>query len=179
MNLKRVCLATFAILGGLVIPVSAQEKLGDFISQYGYDSMIGKWAATDNEGRTYQLEYKWGLDKHVVLVNVKIDDFRYRGMIMYVPSRQEITQVGADNKGGTWNGTWDEDSEGAINRNTCLKADGTTLQVEHVYVKIDANSFKIKEYPVEAGGYRAAEPRGELTFKRQKISEAQKPKRNR
>jgi hypothetical protein len=178
MNLRRMCLVVSVILIGSVAPAGAQEKLGDFISQYGYDWIIGKWLATNENGRTYELEYKWGLDKHIVLVDVKIGDFEYHGMVMFVPSREEITQIGADNMGGTWKGTWDEDSEGAVNRNEYLKADGTTSQIEHVYVKIDANSFKVKEYPVEAAGYRASNARGELTFKRQKPTEAQKPKEN-
>jgi hypothetical protein len=178
MNLKRVCRVALVILSGLVVPAGAQERLGDFISQYGYDWMIGKWAATDNDGRTYELQYKWGLDKHVVIVDVGIGDFKYHGMIMFIPSREEITQVGADNRGGTWKGTWDEDYDGAVNRNECLRPDGTTVQMEHVYAKINADSFKVREYPIEAGGDRASELRSELTFKRQKTSEAQKPKQN-
>ncbi len=177
MNLKRICLIASVILMSFVAPVRTQEKLGDFISEYGYEWMIGKWLATSEDGgTTYDLEYKWGLDKHIVITDVKIGDFKYHGMIMFVPSREEITQIGADNQGGMWKGTWNEDSEGAVNRIENLKADGTTNQMEHVYVKISADSFKVKEYSIEEGGYRASQARGELTFKRQKTSEAQKSK---
>lgn len=179
MNSKKTCLIASVILMSFVAPVKTQEKLGDFISEYGYEWIIGKWLATSEDSRTtYEVEYKWGLDKHVVIVDVKIGDFKYHGMIMFVPSREEITQIGADNQGGTWKGTWDEDSEGTVNRNERLKPDGTTTQMEHVYVKISADSFKIKEYPIEANGYRASGSKGELTFKRQKTAEAQKPKEN-
>ena len=46
--------------------------------------------------------------------------------------------------------------------------------MEHVYVKVDDGSFKIKQYAVEAGGYRASTPRGELIFKRQKPEAVEK-----
>ncbi|UCD00089.1 MAG: hypothetical protein JSW66_09440 [Phycisphaerales bacterium] len=175
MNLKRMCLVVCVVLSGLAVPLTAQEKLGDFISQYGYEWMIGKWLATDQDGQANELEYKWGLDRHVVIVDVRIGDFKYHGMIMSIPSREEITQIGADNMGGTWKGTWDEDYEGVANRSECIRPDGTTVRMEHVYIRIDADSFKLKEYSVEAAGYRTSEAKRQMTFKRQKAGEAPKP----
>jgi len=160
------------ILVGLVavvsVPAGAQDNLGDLVTQAGYDAMLGKWVAVDDQGRENHLEFKWALDKHAVLVDVQIGQFKYHGMIMLVSSRQEIVQVGADNMGGTWKGTWSEDYEGPVNRSERLNADGTKDKIEHVYIKMDANTFKVKEYAVESDGWRASSPRGEMTFKRQK-----------
>ena len=100
-------------------------------------------------------------------------DFKYHGLIMLVLSREEIVQIGADNMGGTWNGSWSEDYEGAVNRNQRLEPDGTTETMDMVFIKVDNNSFKVKEYPVESGS-RASSARGETTFKRQKADTAQK-----
>ena len=169
------------------IHADAQENLGDLISEYGYDWIIGKWAATDDDGRKYILGYKWVLDKHALAVDVKTGDFKYHGMIMFVPSREEIVQIGADNKVGTWKGSWDEDYEGTVNRTECLKADGTTEKMERVYIKIDNNSFKLKTYAIEESGYRSSQPSRELTFKRRKVehpkgtkeaAKKQKPKKD-
>jgi uncharacterized protein (TIGR03067 family) len=160
-------------LAVFTVPAGAQVKLGDVVAENGYDWMLGKWAATDDNGRKVGLEYKWILDKYAMSVSVNIGDFKYNGLIMLVPSREEIIQVGADNMGGTWNGTWDEDYEGAANRNKRLEADGTTQTMDLVYIKIDNNSFKVKEYPVDDSGYRGSEARGEITFKRQKEDAAQ------
>jgi uncharacterized protein (TIGR03067 family) len=95
-------------------------------------------------------------------------------MIMLVPSREEVIQIGADNMGGTWNGTWGEDYEGAANRQERLEPDGTKQTMDMVFIKIDNNSFKVKQYPVESGGYRASQASGEITFKRQKADTAKK-----
>ena len=172
MSCKSVFMMIVALLVVSAVPVRAQENLGDLVAQYGYDWMIGKWAATGDDGQQVELEYKWILDKCAMCVNVKIGDFKYHGLIMFVPSREEIVQLGADNMGATWNGTWTEDYEGAVNRNQRLQPDGTTQTMDLIFIKVDNNSFKIKEYPVEEGGYRASQARGETIFKRQKADTA-------
>jgi len=141
--------------------------LGDLISEGGYEWLVGKWVAT-KDGRTYELEHKPIVDRHAALVDVKIDDFKYQGIVLYVPARQEIVQIGADNMGGVWNGTWEQDYEGAVHKVAVTRADGTTQKMQLVYIKGDNDTLKTKEYPVDATGGRAATPRDELTFKRQK-----------
>ncbi|HCO96479.1 MAG TPA: hypothetical protein DIU00_21490, partial [Phycisphaerales bacterium] len=126
------------------------------------------------DGQQVELEYKWILDKCAMSVNLKMGDFKYHGMIMGMPSREEIVQIGADNMGGTWNGTWTEDYEGAVNRNKRLDTYGTTETMDMVFIKVDNNSFKVKQYSVEQSGYRASQAGGEMTFKRQKADTSQK-----
>ena len=174
MSMKSIFLVVAVFLVFFVVPASAQEKLGDFVAEYGYDWIIGKWSATSDSGRQVEVEYKWILDKYAICVNVNIGDFKYHGLIMFVPSREEVIQIGVDNMGGTWNGTWAEDYEGAVNRNQRLEADGTTETMDMVFIKFDNNSFKVKEFSVEDSGYRASQARGETIFKRQKEDTVQK-----
>jgi len=140
------------------------QTLGDLISQGGYEWLIGKWVATKDD-RTYQLEHVPILDKHAAVVNVKIGDFQYQGMITYSASSQEISQVGADSRGGIWRGTWEQGDEGAVYRVDVARADGTTQKLKLVYIKGDNDTLKTKEYSVEGD---SATLRDELTFKRQK-----------
>ena len=130
--------------------------------------MIGKWLATDNDQK-YSVEYKWMLDKNAVATEVKMADFAYQGMIMYLPAREEIIQQGADSSGGVWKGTWAQGDEGATHRIEYTGSDGTTRKMEHVHVKVDDDTFQVKEYGVSDGS-RSSEPRRTLTFKRQKAS---------
>jgi hypothetical protein len=140
------------------------QTLGDLISQGGYEWLIGKWVAAKDD-RTYQIEHTPILDKHAALVNVKIGDFQYRGIVMYAPVNQEISQVGADNMGRIWKGTWEQGDEGAVYKVDLTKADGTTQKIQIVYVKGDNDTLKTKEYAVDGG---SSTLRDELTFKRQK-----------
>ena len=172
--MRNIFLVIAVLLAVFAVESRAQEKLGDFIAEYGYDWMIGNWAATSDEGGQIELEYKWILDKCAVCLNLKMGDFQYHGMIMLVASSEEVVQIGADNMGGTWNGAWTEDYDGAVNRNKRLEPDGTTETMDMVCVKVDNNSFKVKQYPVESDGWRASQASGELTFKRQKADTAKK-----
>ncbi|MFC1635748.1 hypothetical protein ACFL5Z_12995 [Planctomycetota bacterium] len=174
MSLRSISLAITVLLVVSAVPAGAQENLGDLISQYGYDWMIGKWAATGDDGSQVELEYKWILDKCAMCINLKMGEFKYHGLIMFMPSSEEVVQVGADNMGATWKGTWGEDYEGAVNRNERTEPDGTKQTMDMVFIKVDNNSFKVKQYPVESGGYRASQASGEITFKRQKADTAKK-----
>ena len=176
MSMRNIFLVIAVLLAVCSVESRAQDKLGDLLAEYGYDWMIGKWSATSDDGGQVELEYKWILDKNAMCVNVKMGDFKYHGMIMYVPSKEEVVQLGADNMGGTWNGTWTEDYEGAVNRNHRLDTYGATETMDMVYTKVDNNSFKVKQYSVENGS-RASQSKGELTFKRQKVKAMQKAKK--
>jgi len=174
MSMKSISLVIVVLLAVSAVPAGAQEKLGDFVAEYGYDWMIGNWAATGDDGQQVELEYKWILDKYAMCLNLKMGDFQYHGMIMLVASSEEIVQIGADNMGGTWNGTWTEDYDGAVNRNKRLEPYGETQTMDMVFIKVNNNSFKVKQYPVESDGWRASQASGELTFKRQKADTAKK-----
>lgn len=144
------------------------QKLGDLVAEGGYEWMVGKWLAGDSDGQ-YALEHSWTLDKHAALVDLKMGNFAYHGMIVYVPSRQEIIQVGVDTVGGVWQGTWEQSYDGATHRIEYSGADGSTRKMEHVYSKVDGDTFQVKEY-----GGQSFELRRTLTFKRQKAPAATK-----
>ncbi len=144
------------------------QKLGDLVAEGGYEWMVGKWLASDNEGQ-YALEHSWTLDKHAALVDLKMGNFAYHGMIVCIPSRQEIIQVGADNMGGLWQGTWEQSYDGASHRIEYTGADGSTRKMEHVYSRTDGDTFQVKEYSGQS-----FELRRTLTFKRQKAPAATK-----
>jgi len=143
---------------------SSLGELGALLAQYGYGWILGQWQGTDDQGRTSQVKYALTLDKYAGLVDVRMGSFAYHGLVMFVPSREEVIQMGADNMGGFWKGTWSEDYDGVVNRHEYIRPDGSTQKMEHVYVKVNDGAIKIKQYAVEAGGYRASTPRATLTL---------------
>jgi hypothetical protein len=143
------------------------QKLGDIVAEGGYEWLIGKWVGTENN-RTYELEYKPALDKHAASVDMKIGDFTYTGLITYVPSRQEVVEFGADTQGRIWKMVWAQDGSDLAAKTELTKADGKTEKYQHVFVKIDNDTFKGKLYTLAADGSRTSEPVEQVTFKRQK-----------
>lgn len=143
------------------------QTLGDMVTAGGYEWLIGKWSGSENN-QTYELEYKPILNKHAASVDMKIADFKYFGMITYAASRQEIVEFGADTLGRTWKLVWAQEGSDLVNKSELTKPDGTTQKLQHVFTKIDNDSFKAKLYAVGADGSRGSEPREQVTFKRQK-----------
>ena len=143
------------------------QKLADVVASGGYEWLIGKWGGNENN-QTYELEYKPILDKHAGSVDMKIGDFKYLGMITYVASRQEIVEFGADTLGRTWKIVWEQDGSDLVNKSELTKPDGAMQKLQHVFTKIDNDTFKAKLYAIGADGSRGSEPREQVTFKRQK-----------
>jgi len=143
------------------------QKLGDIVAEGGYEWLIGKWIGTENN-RTYELEYKPILNTHAGSVDMKIGEFRYLGIITYAASRQEVVEFGADTLGRTWKLVWEQDGSNLVNKSEVAKPDGTTQKLQHVFTKIDNDTFNAKLYGVAADGSRASEPLEQVTLKRQK-----------
>jgi len=165
MSIKRLLLLGLGLLVVGATPAAAQENLGDLVTEYGYDWLLGKWAATTDEGQPVELEYRWGLDRHAILVDFTMGDFKYHGMILFIPSREEVVQMGADNRGGVWHGTWADAYPGAAHTMENTRSDGTKEQIQMVHTRADGDAMKIGVYDVDSYGYRGSS-QGTLTLKR-------------
>jgi hypothetical protein len=141
------------------------QRLGDIVASGGYEWLIGKWSGNENN-QTYELEYQPILDKHAASVDRKIGDVKYLGLIMYAASRQEVVEFGVDTLGRIWKTVWEQAGGDLVNKSELTKPDGTTQRLQHVFTKIDKDTFKVKLYNVGADGSRESEPREQVTFKR-------------
>lgn len=163
---------TFLLLAaGLVIWTSAaaaQEKLGDLVEEAGFNWMIGRWTATTGDGQEIEMTYRWGLDRYLAIVDFKMGEYAYRGMIFYVPAEQKVVEVGVDNRGGTAKGTWDMEAGKAISKSERTQADGEIMRATMYNSKVNGRTMKVQVYGVDSSGQRAGEPWATLEFKRQK-----------
>ena len=164
-NTLLVLAAGLVILAG---QAAAQEKLGDLVSEVGFDWMVGKWVAETDEGRKYEIVYKWQLNKHVVTVHFKGGDYEHLGMIFYVAAEDRVIQIGVDNRGGSSRGGWEAEGDKAIHKIEHTRAGGETSRITIVHSRGDANTMKAAIYNVEETGELAEEPWGTLEYKRQK-----------
>ena len=169
MSLKNILPVLAAVLVILATGAKAQQSLGDIVKEYGFDWLIGKWAAQTDEGNKIQVIYNWQLDKHLVTIDLKWPDYEHRGMIFYVPGKDEVVQIGVDNKGSTWQGTWEVDGDKARVRIEQTKADGQTRKMAIVYSKVDARTMKTEVYGVDETGKLTGEPRGTLQYNREAV----------
>ena len=145
---------------------SAQQKLGDLVSEGGFDWLIGSWEATSDEGDKVELVYKWELDKHLITMLLKWPEFR--AMIFYKPAEDQVTQVTVDNKGGTGKGIWEPDGNRAVLKHEHTGADWQTTKMGIAHSKVDANTMKWEIHEMYSSGELSDYPNFTIELKRQK-----------
>lgn len=168
MSLRKTLLVLAA---GLVIfagQALAQDKLGDLVSEAGFDWMVGKWVAETDEGQKYEIVYKWELDKHAISVHLQRGDYEHHAMIFYIAAEDKIVQIGVDNRGGSSKGTWEAEGDKAIHKVEHTLADGKTGKIGIVHSKTDVGTMRAAAYLLNDAGELAEEPWGVLEYRRQK-----------
>ena len=172
MSVRSVFLTVVIVLVAWVTPSVAQEKLGDLIASGGYEWIIGKWVATTDDGQKVESNFDWAADKCVVLNDLRMGDFKYRGIVTLSPTDQQAVDEGADSRGGTWKGTWSAEGDGLVRRVEHTSPDGQVRKGEIAYDKVDADTVTIAIYLMDSSGNRNAEPMSKLTYKRQPQAKA-------
>ncbi len=160
-----------ALAAGLVVFSSsamAQEKLGDLVTEGGFDWIIGAWTATTDEGDKIDVTYKWELDKYMLSVHLKWPNYEYRGMIFYVPAEDKIIQVGVDNRGGNGKGLWEANGSKAVHKYEHTNADGETNKMGMVHSRVDDDTMKVEVYEVSSNGTFSQSPAFTTEYKRRK-----------
>ena len=167
-KLRRTILTMAAILVIASAGASAQDKLGDFVTEAGFDWLIGNWEATGDEGDKFELIYKWELDKHLLTMQLKWANNEYRAMIFYKPTEDKIVQITVDNQGGTGKGTWEPDGDKAVLKHEHTDSDWQTTKMGFVHSKVDENTIKWEGHELDSSGELSDYSFFTIEFKRQK-----------
>ena len=172
MSVRNVFSTVVIALMAWAAPSMAQQKLGDLVAAGGYDWIIGKWAATTDDGQKAESNFDWAADKCVILNDLRVEDFKYQGMILLPPTGGDAFDEGADSRGGIWKGTWSPDGDGLVRKVEHTSPDGQARKGEIVYGKVDADTITIAIYLMDNSGNRNSEPMSKLTYKRQPQAKA-------
>jgi len=178
MSCKSVVVALTASLLVFTSGTKAQERLGDLVSEGGFDWIIGAWTATTDEGDKIDVAWKWELDKHMLSVHIKWPNYEYRGMIFYMPAEDRVIQVGVDNRGGNGKGLWEADSNKAVHRYEHTGADGQIHKMGMVHSRVDNNTMKVEVYEISNDGQLGQSPSFTTNYKRQKEPAPRKTQSN-
>jgi hypothetical protein len=167
-GLRRALLAVTGIVAISASSATAQGTLGNLVSEGGFDWTLGKWEATTDEGDKVELEYKWELNKNLMTIRLKWPNFEYRGMIFYMPAKDQVVQIGVDNGGGNGKGTWEPVGEKAVLKYEHTGPYGEINRMGFAHSKVNAETMKVEVYEMYSDGSLGAEPAATTTFKRQK-----------
>jgi hypothetical protein len=168
ISYKSVVAALAACLVVFTSGAIAQQKLGDLVTEGGFDWIVGAWTATTDEGDKIDLAYKWELDKHMLSVHLKWPNYEYRGMIFYVPAEDKVIQVGVDNRGGNGKGIWQAEGNKAVHKYEHTDADGQTNKMGMVHSRVNDDTMKVEVYEISSNGELGQSPAITTEYKRQK-----------
>jgi hypothetical protein len=166
-SLKRTGLLIAAVLITCGAQAKAQQRLADIVRQYDLEWGIGKWVATTDEGDKVQMEYKWQLDKNLLIMHLKWPNFEYHGMIFYKVMQDQVVLIGVDNHGGNGKGTYELDGDKLILKYEHSTADWETHRMALAYSKVDEQTMKLEVYGMDEGGEIEDQPRSSHNYKRQ------------
>jgi hypothetical protein len=171
---RNIFLTVAAIIFITTTGANAQQKLGDLVTEGGFDWLIGNWEATSDEGDKIELVYKWELDKHLMTMLLKWPGNEYRAMIFYKPTEDQIAQITVDNKGGTGKGIWDSDGNKAVLKHEHTGTDWQTNKMGFAHSKVDTNTMKWEMHEMYNSDELSDYPIFTVELKRQKKKPAKK-----
>lgn len=126
----------------------------------GLTRLVGRWTATTDDGTEIQLIYRWVLDGHAVMVDLKMGEYASHGMIYYVPGEEKATAISVDNRGGRSKATWEAQDGKLISKSENIDAGGTTRKMAVIYSKVDAKTINVELYAVDQDDKLSDEPWG-------------------
>ncbi len=164
-GIGRVLLAlcTVALLGG---PATGQSELERMVDEGQMSWLVGRWTAATDEGETIELAYRWQLDKNMILVNFRMGDHAYQGMIFCVPGEEKVIESGVDNRGSMVKSEWDVTWDGAVSKREVSQANGQKESMAVAISKVDKDTMKVRLYAMRYGDL-AGDAWATLQFKRQ------------
>jgi len=167
LSLAKTALLALAVLIILSGSAMAQQSLKDLTQEYGGGWLIGRWTATTNDGTEILLVYRWVLDGHAIVVDMKMGEYASHGMIYYVPDDEKATAISIDNRGGRAKGTWLAQDDKLISKSERTDAEGNVQKSAAVYSQVNNKTIKIALHGLNDYDELSDEPWFTMDFKRQ------------
>ncbi len=167
LSMGKAALLAMTVLIILSGSAMAQQSFRDIAKEYGTDWLAGRWSATTDDGTEILLVYRWVLDGHAIVVDMKMGEYASHGMIYYVPDDEKATAISVDNRGGRAKGTWVAQDDKLISKTERIDAEGNAQKSGAVYSKVDNKTIKIALYGLNDYDELSDEPWFTMDFKRQ------------
>ncbi len=156
------CAAAFV----LAASASAQGSLENLVSDAKADWMFGKWQAETENGDKVTLNVSWDLEKHVVVLHVKIGDVESKGFTVLEPQSELPKYYSFDNRGSVGKGSWNMENEQLVLRVETEVPDRGTRKAAFVFAGTASSGLQVSMHNVDSSGDLATPARMTLKFKK-------------
>ena len=159
-------LAACAVASILSCSAFAQGSLESLVSQANADWMFTKWQAETDGGDKVTLNISWDLEKHVVVLHVKVGDTESKGYTVLEPNAEMPKYYSFDNKGSVGKGSWNMENGDLVLR-VESETDRGPRKTAFVFTGTSSTGLKVSMHNVESSGDLATPARMTLKFKKQ------------
>ena len=160
------CLLSFSAL--------AQRSLESLVSDATAEWMFGKWQAQTDNGDSVTLNVSWDLDKHVVVLYVKVGDMESKGYTVMEPSAEQPKYYGFDNHGTVSKGSWNMENGDLTLRLQSENPDRSPEKTAFVFTGSATTGLQVRMHNVDSSGDLATPARATFKFKQEKNEESPK-----
>ena len=163
------CLVSFTAL--------AQRSLENMVSDADAEWMFGKWQAQTENGDPVMLNVSWDLDKHVILLHVKIGDTENKGYTVMEPKVEQPKYYSFDNKGTIGKGTWGMENNELVLRVESESPDRGPWKAGFVFTGSASTGLQVRMHSVDSSGDLATPARATFKFTKEKKEAPAKEKK--
>ena len=178
MKMTKIAITIVIVLTAILASAAvshAQTKLEDKGGLLG--RLIGDWVSTMDDGRTFSLSLKWGLNKHVVISSFDIaGQYSGFGLTCHDPTKAKIVHTGIDSIGGLTRGFCQVDDDKAMWKINYVGPNSERCNMAVVYTPVGAERLKIEYYDMDENGEFAGQPQSTKNFQRKPRKNAEKDK---
>lgn len=160
-------LATCAVASILGFSACAQGSLENLVSEAKADWMFAKWQAETENGDKVTLNVSWDLEKHVVVLHVKIGDMESKGYTVMEPKAELPKYYSFDNRGSVGKGSWNMENGDLVLRVESEVPDRGPRKTAFVFTGTPSTGLQVSMHSVDNSGDLATPARMNLKFKKQ------------
>jgi hypothetical protein len=166
-GLKAISIVMVLVMGAAARAAGEPNNVGEILKGNKLDWIAGKWIGMTDANEKAEAEFELEMDGYALSIEAKVGKYEYEGTAYYVASKNTIVNVGVDNRGRSFGGSWMIDGDKLLLKIEQTGRDGSISNFERYLSEVDENTMKSVTYSV-IDGKRSAEPIGTLEFKRKK-----------
>ena len=164
------CLVSFSAL--------AQRSLENLVSDADAEWMFGKWQAQTDNGDAVSLNVSWDLDKHVVLLHVKVGDMESKGYTVMERNVEQPKYYSFDNRGTVGKGSWNMENSDLTLRVESESPDRGPTKTAFVFTGSATTGLQVRMHSVDSSGDLVTPARATFKFTKEKKAETTREKKD-
>lgn len=165
--IKTVNIWLVLVMAAMAQGAGEPNSVGEILKGNKLDWIAGEWEGVNDANEKAEAKFEFAANDYVLSVRAKVGKYEYEGMVYYVASKNTIVNVGVDNSGRSFGGSWMVDGDKILFKIEQTSRNGCKKLYDRYMSRVDAETMKSLTYSVSEGK-RSDEPISVMELKRKK-----------